>query len=122
MEVIKDTWNDFVSKVSNNRPSIATILEHADPIELNGNSLTVNIVDLPKFSIGNLEHNQELINQFAQEHYNIAMKIVPKLVQSNNSDDISKKNDPKVDENHPSNNNDSVISKVLEVFDGEILR
>ncbi len=122
LEVIKDTWNDFVSKVSNNRPSIATILEHADPIELNGNSLTVNIVDLPKFSVGNLEHNQELINQFAQEHYDIPLKIVPKLVQSNNSDNISKKNDTKVDEDHSSNKNDTVISKVLEVFDGEILR
>ena len=82
----------------------------------------MNIVDFPKFSIGNLEHNQELINQFAKEHYDIPLKIVPKLVQPNNSDDISKKNDPKVDEDHPSNNNDSVISKVLEVFDGEILR
>ena len=122
LEVIKDTWNDFVSKVSNNRPSIATILEHADPIELNGNSLTVNIVDLPKFSIGNLEHNQELINQFAKEHYDIPLKIVPKLVQSNNSDNISKKNDSKVDEDHSSNSKDTVISKVLEVFDGEILR
>ena len=122
LEVIKDTWNDFVKKVSNNRPSIATILEHADPIELNGNSLTVNIVDLPKFSVGNLEHNQELINQFAQDHYDIPLMIVPKLVQSNNSDNISKKNDPKVDDDHSSNNNDSVISKVLEVFDGEILR
>ena len=122
LEVIKDTWNDFVKKVSNNRPSIATILEHAVPIELNGNSLTVNIVDLPKFSVGNLEHNQELINQFAQEHYDIPMKIVPKLVQSNNSDNISKKNDSKVDEDHSSNSKDTVISKVLEVFDGEILR
>jgi len=122
LEVIKDTWNDFVKKVSNNRPSIATILEHADPIELNGNSLTVNIVDLPKFSVGNLEHNQELINQFAQEHYDLPLKIVPKLVQSNNSDNISKKNDSKVDEDHSSNSKDTVISKVLEVFDGEILR
>ena len=122
LDVIKDTWNDFVKKVSNNRPSIATILEHADPIELNGNSLTVNIVDLPKFSVGNLEHNQELINQFAQEHYDLPLKIVPKLVQSNNSDNISKKNDSKVDEDHSSNSKDTVISKVLEVFDGEILR
>ena len=122
LDVIKDKWNDFVKKVSNNRPSIATILEHADPIELNGNSLTVNIVDLPKFSVGNLEHNQELINQFAQEHYDLPLKIVPKLVQSNNSDNISKKNDSKVDEDHSSNSKDTVISKVLEVFDGEILR
>ena len=122
LDIIKDTWNDFVSKISNNRPSIATILEHADPIELNGNSLTVNIVDLPKFSVGNLEHNQELINQFAQEHFDLPLKIVPKLVQSNNSDNISKKNDSKVDEDHSSNSKDTVISKVLEVFDGEILR
>ena len=122
LDVIKDKWNDFVKKVSNNRPSIATILEHADPIELNGNSLTVNIVDLPKFSVGNLEHNQELINQFAQEHYDLPLKIVPKLVQSNNSDNISKKNDSKVDEDHSSNSKDTVISKVIEVFDGEILR
>ena len=122
LEVIKDTWNDFVKKVSNNRPSIATILEHAVPIELNGNSLTVNIVDLPKFSVGNLEHNQELFNQFAQDHYDLPLKIVPKLVQSNNSDNISKKNDSKVDEDHSSNSKDTVISKVLEVFDGEILR
>ncbi len=122
LEVIKDTWNDFVSKVSNDRPSIASILEHADPIELNGNSLTVNIVDLPKFSVGNLEHNQELINQFAKEHYDIPLKIVPKLVQSNNSDNTSNKNDSKVDKDHSSNSKDSVISKVIEVFDGEILR
>ena len=122
LELIKDTWNDFLSKVSKIRPSIATILEHADPIEMNGNSLTVNIVDLPKFSVGNLEHNQELINQFAQEHYDLPLKIVPKLVQSNNSDNISKKNDSKVDEDHSSNSKDTVISKVLEVFDGEILR
>ena len=51
------------------------------------------------------------------------MKIVPKLVQSNNSDNISKNNDPKGDEeDHSSNSKDTVISKVLEVFDGEILR
>jgi len=122
LEVIKDTWNDFVSKISNKRPSISTILEHADPIELNGNSLTLNIVDLPKFSVGNLKHNQELINQFAKEHYGIPLKIVPKLVQSNNSDNTSNKNDSKVDEDHSSNSKDTVISKVLEVFDGEILR
>ncbi len=122
LEYIKLRWNDFVSKVSTDRPSIATILEHADPIDLNDNLLTVNVVDLPKFSIGNLEHNQELINQFAQEHYNIPLKIVPKLVQSVNNDDISKNNDPKVDEDNSLKNKDTVISKVLEVFDGEILR
>ena len=68
LDIIKEKWDDFVNKVSKQRPSIGTILDNAEPLELNENLLTVNIFDLPKFSIGNLEHNQELINQFAQEH------------------------------------------------------
>ena len=122
LEFIKETWNDFVNMVSNKRPSISTILEHADPIEFKNNLLTVNIFDLPKFSIGNLEHNQELINQFAQDHYEMPIRIVPKLITSENSDDISNNNDPEVNEDSSPNNKDAVISKVLEVFDGEILR
>ena len=122
LEFIKETWNDFVNMVSNKRPSISTILEHADPMEFKNNLLTVNIFDLPKFSIGNLEHNQELINQFAQDHYEMPIRIVPKFITSENSDDISNNNDPEANEDSSPNNKDAVISKVLEVFDGEILR
>ena len=82
LDIIKEKWDDFVDKVSKQRPSIGTILDNAEPLELNENLLTVNIFDLPKFSIGNLEHNQELINKFAQEHYDMALKIIPKLVES----------------------------------------
>ena len=122
LEIIKEKWDDFVDKVSKQRPSIGTILDNAEPLELNENLLTVNIFDLPKFSIGNLEHNQELINQFAQEHYDIALKIIPKLVESDKVGHKSKDNDPKMKKDDAPTNKDAVVSKVLEVFDGEILR
>lgn len=122
LEIIKEKWDDFVDKVSKQRPSIGTILDNAEPLELNENLLTVNIFDLPKFSIGNLEHNQDLINQFAQEHYDIALKIIPKLVESDSVDHKSKDSDSKVNKDDAPTNKDAVVSKVLEVFDGEILR
>ena len=122
LDIIKEKWDDFVDKVSKQRPSIGTILDNAEPLELNENLLTVNIFDLPKFSIGNLEHNQELINQFAQEHYDMALKIIPKLVESDKVGHKSKDNDPKMKKDDAPTNKDAVVSKVLEVFDGEILR
>ena len=122
LDVIKEKWDDFVDKVSKQRPSIGAILDNAEPLELNENLLTVNIFDLPKFSIGNLEHNQELINQFAQEHYDMALKIIPKLMESDKAGHKLKDNDPKMNKDDAATSKDAVVSKVLEVFDGEILR
>ena len=122
IDVVKEKWDDFVDKVSKQRPSIGAILDNAEPLELNENLLTVNIFDLPKFSIGNLEHNQELINQFAQEHYDMALKIIPKLMESDKAGHKLKDNDPKMNKDDAAASKDAVVSKVLEVFDGEILR
>tara|TARA_B100000586_G_scaffold43125_1_gene27785 strand:+ start:400 stop:2052 length:1653 start_codon:yes stop_codon:yes gene_type:complete len=122
LDVVKEKWDDFVDKVSKQRPSIGAILDNAEPLELNENLLTVNIFDLPKFSIGNLEHNQELINQFAQEHYDMALKIIPKLMESDKAGHKLKDNDPKMNKDDAATSKDAVVSKVLEVFDGEILR
>ena len=122
IDVVKEKWDDFVDKVSKQRPSIGAILDNAEPLELNENLLTVNIFDLPKFSIGNLEHNQELINQFAQEHYDMALKIIPKLMESDKAGHKLKDNDPKMNKDDAATSKDAVVSKVLEVFDGEILR
>ena len=122
IDVVKEKWDDFVDKVSKQRPSIGAILDNAEPLELNENLLTVNIFDLPKFSIGNLEHNQELINQFAQEHYDMALKIIPKLMESDKAGHKLKDNDPKMSKDDAASGKDAVVSKVLDVFDGEILR
>ena len=47
---------------------------------------------------------------------------MPKLISSENRDNISKNNDPKQNQDDSSDSKDTLVSKVLEVFDGEILR
>ena len=52
----------------------------------------------------------------------MALKIIPKLVESDKVGHKSKNNDPKMNKDDAPTNKDAVVSKVLEVFDGEILR
>ena len=68
-EEIEKKWSRFVEKINQDRPSIGTILAHSNPYELNGNLLVIKIYDLPKFSIGNLERNNQVIEKYLKDHY-----------------------------------------------------
>ena len=75
-------------------------------------------MDLSDFSVANLERHSSLINQFAENYFNSPVKIFPKLVVSKKKENVSKK---KENEDNIVTN-DNVLSKVIEVFDGELLR
>ena len=120
LEKIKSNWLDFVSIITKERPSIGIILDSSIPIELVGNNLNIDIVDLSDFSVGNLKRHSNLINQFAENYFDSPLKIFPKLVISEKKENISKKSSGDKDDNIVEN--DNVLSKVIEVFDGELLR
>ena len=121
IEKIKLKWLEFVKEVTNKRPSIGTILDSSIPIKIINNTLNINIVDLSDFSISSLKRHSNLINQYAEDYFNTPLKIFPELVFSKKNDinheNFSLKNDQG---NHV--DNDNIVSKVIEVFDGEILR
>ena len=120
LEKIKSNWLDFVAIITKERPSIGTILDSSIPIELVGNNLNINIMDLSDFSVANLERHSSLINQFAENYFNSPVKIFPKLVVSKKKENVSKKSSMENEDNIVTN--DNVLSKVIEVFDGELLR
>ena len=64
LEAIEEKWGGLVGKVTKERPSIGTALEHSEPVQLDGNKLIINVYDLPKFSVGNLNRNNQVIEQF----------------------------------------------------------
>ena len=75
---------------------------------------------MPKFSVGNLERNNRVIEKYFEALYGVSLKlraIISNEVDPDNSNKIieesisSKKAD-----------GDDVVTRVLEVFDGEILR
>ncbi|MCS5634453.1 MAG: DNA polymerase III subunit gamma/tau [Candidatus Marinimicrobia bacterium] len=119
-EEIEKKWSRFVEKINQDRPSIGTILAHSNPYELNGNLLVIKIYDLPKFSVGNLERNNRVIEKYFEDHYGVSLKLRAII-----SDGVDPENNNKIIEQHiPSKkaNGDDVVTRVLEVFDGEILR
>ena len=120
LEKIKSNWLDFVGMITKKRPSIGTILDSSIPIELVGNNLNIDIMDLSDFSVANLERHSSLINQFAENYFNSPVKIFPKLVVSKKKENVSKNSSKENEENIVTN--DNVLSKVIEVFDGELLR
>ena len=120
LEKIKSNWSDFVAIITNERPSIGTILDSSIPIELVGNNLNIDIMDLSDFSVANLERHSSLVNQFAENYFNSPVKIFPKLVVSKKKENVSKKSSKENEDNIVTN--DNVLSKVIEVFDGELLR
>ena len=119
-EEIEKKWSRFVEKINQDRPSIGTILAHSNPYELNGNLLVIKIYDLPKFSVGNLERNNQVIEKYFKDHYGVSLKL--RAIISN---EVDPENSNKIIEEPISSkkaNGDDVVTRVLEVFDGEILR
>jgi len=119
-EEIEKKWSRFVEKINQDRPSIGTILAHSNPYELNGNLLVIKIYDLPKFSVGNLERNNRVIEKYFEDHYGVSLKL--RAIISN---EVDPENSNKIIEEPISSkkaNGDDVVTRVLEVFDGEILR
>jgi len=119
-EEIEKKWSRFVEKINQDRPSIGTILAHSNPYELNGNLLVIKIYDLPKFSVGNLERNNHVIEKYFEDHYGVSLKL--RAIISN---EVDPENSNKIIEEPISSkkaNGDDVVTRVLEVFDGEILR
>ncbi len=123
LEAIDEKWGGLVGKVTKERPSIGTALEHSEPVQLDGNKLIINVYDLPKFSVGNLNRNNQVIEQFVEKHYGVELKIKAEHVERNGTD--APKNpmakEPPISA-APSQDGETVVSRVLEVFDGEILR
>ena len=123
LEAIEEKWVGLVGKVTKERPSIGTALEHSEPVQLDGNKLIINVYDLPKFSVGNLNRNNQVIERFVEAHYGVGLKIKAEHAERNGTD--APKN-PVAKESPtstaPSQDRETVVSRVLEVFDGEILR
>ena len=123
LEAIEEKWGGLVGKVTKERPSIGTALEHSEPVQLDGNKLIINVYDLPKFSVGNLNRNNQVIEQFVEKHYGVELKIKAEHAERNGTD--APKNqmakEPPISA-APSQDGETVVSRVLEVFDGEILR
>ena len=124
LEEIEKGWLRFIEGVRKERPSIGTVLEHSEPFELIGNRLVIKVYDLPKFSVGSLNRNNRVVEKFIEDHYGASFQLVAEWQEGKGTTDRIEKSREKQDSSDDDKNKDGdqVVSRVLEVFDGEILR
>ncbi|HBN46047.1 MAG TPA: DNA polymerase III subunit gamma/tau [Candidatus Marinimicrobia bacterium] len=118
LETIKSNWHKMITKISSIKTSVAMVLEHTLPMELNNKKLDVAVVDQPRFSLDRLERNRQLIENTFKEIFKQSMRITF-LFNEEIEEDI-KHEIP--DAPGIPTKGDPVVNRVIEVFDGEILR
>ena len=118
LKTIKTNWHKMITKIGSIKTSIAMVLEHTLPMALNNKKLDVAVVDQPRFSLDRLERNRQLIeNTFAEifdQNIRIAFLFNEDIQEEikhemPDSPGIITKGDP-------------TVNRIIEVFDGEILR
>ena len=119
---IIDKWPMLIEKISKERPSISTVLEYCKPTNLNNNIINLKMRGLPKFQAENLKNNSSLIGDCLKLIFNEKFNI---KIDWEESDPQSKP--AFAQRNEPTNENaikhqENLQSKVIEIFDGEILR
>ena len=124
---IINEWKKFIVMISKERPSIGTALEHSSPTSLVGSKLIIEVSGLPDFSVGNLNRNNQVIESFLKDYFKTDLKIEAmkgeaksNLTKPETNININKLNNDQI--NSKNNESDNVVSRVIEVFDGEILR
>jgi DNA polymerase-3 subunit gamma/tau len=124
LEEIEKGWLRFIEGIRKERPSIGTVLEHSEPFELIENRLVIKVYDLPKFSVGSLNRNNRVVEKFIEDHYGASFQLVAEWQEGKGTTDRIEKSREKQDSSDDDKNKDGdqVVSRVLEVFDGEILR
>ena len=119
---IIDKWPMLIEKISKERPSISTVLEYCKPVNLNNNIINMKMRGLPKFQAENLKNNSRLIEDCLKLIFNEKLNI---KIDWEESDSQSK---PAFAQRNESTNENAIKhqedlqSKVIEIFDGEILR
>lgn len=118
LEHIKSNWHQVISKIGSIKTSVAMVLEQTLPMDLNNRKLDIAVYDQPKFSFDRLERNRSLIESTFEEIFNQTVRMTF-LLAEDTQEEIKHElpNGPSV----PIKGN-PVVNRVIELFDGEILR
>ena len=92
------------------------------PLEFVGKRAQVGMVDQPRFNLDLLKNNKEMIEDVAANHIKQKIKINFFTVKKDKklAEELSKNSVPQ--NQTESTKSDLVVDRVIELFDGEILR
>ena len=122
VEELKDKWSEIITSVTNLRTSVGMVLEHCIPLEFIGKKVQVGMVNQPRFNLDLIRKNTEMIEDVATEHMKQNMKINFFTIEKDKdlAEELSKNGVPQ--NQAASTKSNLIVDRVIELFDGEILR
>ena len=122
VEELKDKWSEIITSVTNLRTSVGMVLEHCIPLEFVGKKAQVGMVDQPRFNLDLIRKNTEMIEDVATKHMKQNMKINFFTIEKDKdlAEELSKNGVPQ--NQAASTKSNLIVDRVIELFDGEILR
>jgi len=122
VEELKDKWSEIITSVTNLRTSVGMVLEHCIPLEFIGKKVQVGMVNQPRFNLDLIRKNTEMIEDVATKHMKQNMKINFFTIEKDKdlAEELSKNGVPQ--NQAASTKSNLVVDRVIELFDGEILR
>ena len=113
LENYKNHWNKIIEELEKKNSKISHFLEEANLTSFDGNQLLIELINGHRFHLKTLEKDAEQIASVINDK--LGQKIRIKFhIQENNEDKPEKKKPESAE--HP------LFMKVLETFDGEIIR
>ena len=122
IEELKGKWSGIISSVTNLRTSVGMVLEHCIPLEFVGKKAQVGMVNQPRFNLDLIRNNTKMIEDVAAKHMKQSMKINFFTIEKDKdlAEELSKNGVPQ--NQAASTKSNPVVERVIELFDGEILR
>jgi DNA polymerase-3 subunit gamma/tau len=118
IEGIIEHWPSIMEKINLVRPSIGAILEECKPDEFDGNNLMIKTTGGSGFSVKMVERGIPVIEKILADEMGTPIKV--NFVNGGGDAQSKSKLNKKKPAIHPNDN--KIFNKIVEVFDGEILR
>ena len=119
IDELRNQWISVAEAVSENRPSLGMILDNSLPASLNGRHLTVNVVNESKFNVGILDRSRSVIERKLHKIFDVELRLKFVLDKSTSNNNEIQKNRTK---NMNGTNGKDILKKVIDKFEGELLR
>jgi len=118
LDDIQSKIHTILEKVHLAKPSVGAILEECELLSFTGNLLAIKTFGNGNFNAKTIERGRDVIESILSEQFD--QKIVIEVV--NGGTDQKKSSKKKNSSSEPNQDENQLFNKVVEVFDGEILR
>jgi len=116
---IETEWFNIIARINIEKPSIGAVLEDYSPISVNNELILLKAQQKTRFNVKAMERSMPLIESILLDIIGSKLKIKFEKTDLEAIKEISNK---KIVENESNPKDEEIFNKVVDLFDGEILR